>query len=377
MTVDQPEYQGTYSGNRITLSKIELPNKHIVNGNEFPYALAFNHSGELLDDKVEFLKELGSNGTVEKLLAKHGAVLFRGAGSGSPETFSKLVSSVETARGLKPYEQIGLAGKRNLRAENVFTANEGPKTKRFYQHNEYSRFTIFPSNIHFFCQDAPKVGGDTPIAHSIEFFQRLQELYPEIIEKLSQKKLKSSQFYPSREGKISFKGNEFYWQDKDGFGHLIKEGDSEEEKRRKAEIMVRKLTSDFEWAEDGGLLVHQYVPFIRIHPESQLPTFFNTLVGRYGAKKDAGATEFPHVGTDGGYYAPLVYEDGEEIDKDLLEKVLQVSIDLEYNHEWQEGDLLLVDNIQVSHGRQPWSEGERVILVSMWDNDVIPEVYKA
>lgn len=32
----------------------------------------------------------------------------------------------------------------------------------------------------------------------------------------------------------------------------------------------------------------------------------------------------------------------------------------------EEGDLLLVDNFQVSHGREPW-EGERRILVSMWD----------
>ncbi|EGV66792.1 hypothetical protein CANTEDRAFT_112244, partial [Yamadazyma tenuis ATCC 10573] len=238
MTVDQPNYSGIYSGTQITLSQVELPQKHIVYGNEFPYALQFNHPGELLDDKVEFLKDLAAKGTIEELLTKHGAVLFRGAGSGASETFSKLVTGVETSRGLKPFEQIGLAGKRHLRAENVFTANEGPQTKRFYQHNEYSRYTIFPSNIHFFCQKAPMVGGDTPIAHSAEFFQKVQERYPEVIEKLSQKKLKSSQFYPSRQGKISFKGNEFYWQDEDGFGQLIEEGDSEEEKKRKAEIMV-------------------------------------------------------------------------------------------------------------------------------------------
>jgi hypothetical protein len=32
----------------------------------------------------------------------------------------------------------------------------------------------------------------------------------------------------------------------------------------------------------------------------------------------------------------------------------------------EEGDLLLVDNFQVSHGREPW-EGDRKILVSMWE----------
>jgi hypothetical protein len=32
----------------------------------------------------------------------------------------------------------------------------------------------------------------------------------------------------------------------------------------------------------------------------------------------------------------------------------------------ESGDLLLVDNFQVSHGREPW-EGERLVLVSMWE----------
>lgn len=40
----------------------------------------------------------------------------------------------------------------------------------------------------------------------------------------------------------------------------------------------------------------------------------------------------------------------------------------------EEGDLLLCDNFQVSHGREPW-EGERVILVSMWEGPTKIGVY--
>jgi alpha-ketoglutarate-dependent taurine dioxygenase len=33
------------------------------------------------------------------------------------------------------------------------------------------------------------------------------------------------------------------------------------------------------------------------------------------------------------------------------------------------GDLVMVDNYQVQHGRYPWFDGERKIVVAMWDTE--------
>jgi alpha-ketoglutarate-dependent taurine dioxygenase len=57
-----------------------------------------------------------------------------------------------------------------------------------------------------------------------------------------------------------------------------------------------------------------------------------------------------------------------------LDKLIDVVDKEEINVALEEGDLLLVDNFQVSHGREPW-EGERRILVSMWDGASPIEAY--
>jgi hypothetical protein len=41
------------------------------------------------------------------------------------------------------------------------------------------------------------------------------------------------------------------------------------------------------------------------------------------------------------------------------------------------GDLVMVDNYQVQHGRYPWFDGERKIIVSMWDTENPHERIKA
>lgn len=63
---------------------------------------------------------------------------------------------------------------------------------------------------------------------------------------------------------------------------------------------------------------------------------------------------------------PCVYGDETPIPRKYLDKLIDVIDKEEISLVLEEGDLLLVDNFQVSHGREPW-EGDRQILVSMWD----------
>jgi len=63
---------------------------------------------------------------------------------------------------------------------------------------------------------------------------------------------------------------------------------------------------------------------------------------------------------------PCDYGDGTPIPREYLEKLEEIVDQLEINLSLDEGDLLLADNFQVSHGRRPW-KGKRRILVSMWE----------
>lgn len=117
---------------------VTIPGQRTVHSKVFPLALALPDDGSYKkpSEGAEYLQRLGRAGILTQLMRDHGAVLFRGFGSPSAETFSSLVNAAEVSRGSKPFEQIGLAGRRHHLAKEVFTANEGPPDRRFYQHNE-------------------------------------------------------------------------------------------------------------------------------------------------------------------------------------------------------------------------------------------------
>lgn len=126
---------------------VEVPNAQAVYGNALPLGLQLKRGDKAtatpeLDDSFNALRSISESGELGKLLQKHGAILLRGLGDPSADTFSKLVNVIEGSRGSQPYIQIGLAGKRTSVAENVWTANEGPENRRFYQHNEVNQISL-------------------------------------------------------------------------------------------------------------------------------------------------------------------------------------------------------------------------------------------
>jgi hypothetical protein len=63
---------------------------------------------------------------------------------------------------------------------------------------------------------------------------------------------------------------------------------------------------------------------------------------------------------------PCAYGDGTPIPREYLDKLVEIIDEEEVYLRLEDGDFLLVDNFQVSHGRQPWV-GERLVLVSLWE----------
>ncbi|KAK1625371.1 hypothetical protein BDP81DRAFT_355838 [Colletotrichum phormii] len=356
----------------VELETFQVPGARTYFGHALPYGLQVKSNGATshtppVTESAAALRALGESGKLQDLLEKHGAVLIRGAGNASAETFSQLVGAAEKGRGSYPHVQIGLAGKRTPLADNVWTANEGSPSTRFYQHNEYSRYTRFPSNIHFYCVKKATKGGATPIASSANVFEKVQAEIPELVKEIRKRGLGMKMVFraPGNEAKV----NQFNWAGEHSFGQKLTAEDDEATTKQKVERQVRKLTSDFKWNDDGSLELTQHIPGIRRLPSSGRPIWFNGLVGRHGITRDIGALDPPHIGRDGMTYLPSVYGDNTEIPQRLLDKLVDVIDEEEISLVLEEGDLLLVDNFQVSHGREPW-EGDRQILVSMWDTSI-------
>lgn len=163
--------------------------------------------------------------------------------------------------------------------------------------SQYSRYTRFPSNIHFYCvKKAPK-GGATPIAHSANIYEKVAAAIPELIEGVHARGLAMKMVFkaPGQEVQV----NPFNWAGIYSFGQELQDGDDAATTRAKVEKQVRRLTDDFTWQPDNSLEVVQHIPGLRRDPANQRPTWFNGLVGRHGMTRDIGALEPPHVGRDG------------------------------------------------------------------------------
>lgn len=364
----------------LSLKKIELPDKHIVDGEEFPKAFFLDGpENRTLEDSKELVSKLASQGFFQNELNKHGAVLLRGlipAGETTADSFSKLIYAIETPIGSRPYVQIGLAGQRHLQAPNVHSANEGAHDRRFYQHSEYARYPVFPDKIHFYAAQVPPAGcgGETPVGNNREVYEAVAKEIPEFLE-LQEKHggLTISQRYPARGHELQ--SNKFSWAGEDSFGqdltpeereHVFVEGNADDEAlfqkiKPKVEKRARKL-GEFTWENDkigGSLTLVMRTPAIRDDPYLHKPVWFNGLIGRYGHLRDE----------PDGKESIIAFYDGTAIPKEMLDAILALSLRLEYIHEWEAGDILLVDNYRASHGRLGWKAGyTRKILVSMWDN---------
>jgi hypothetical protein len=366
-------------GVKINFDSITLPGARIVHGNVFPLALVLSKEdggSPTVDEAAAAIRDVSERGITTDLLNKSGALLLRGPRDPSASAFSRLVHAAEEGRGHVPYEQLGLAGSRTVHDKEVFSASEAPQHLWIYHHNEYSRYTKFPSNIHFFCNVAAEEGGESPLGHSAEVFDLVSKELPEFIKELEEKGgLMSPDIYraPGKEGKNFI----FTWAGPLAFGGQIEPGDDMATMKKKAEEQVARLTPHFWWRDDDQLEVHQYVPAIRRHPATNKPVFFNSLAGRYGTAYDRGATEPPYLGDDGMAYPPATYADGTPIPNKYLHRIWEITQESAVICKLEEGDLVLVDNYQVTHARAPWSKGSRKVLVSMWDTLDSAEKIKA
>ncbi|KAJ2982083.1 hypothetical protein NUW58_g6523 [Xylaria curta] len=310
-----------------------------------------------LDDVITTVKELQSQDKVlTKLLALHGALLFRGLPIHNADDFSRF----SHAFGYKPHEIIGIVVTRPVLAPNVAPANKAPKEVPIHSHNESPQVPHAPGYIFLYGHKAPSRGGETPMSSSIELFRRVQEEIPEFIAELAEKGLRA---------RITYKNEPQYPGGstlKEAFGKKIVDGDDLATRRSKIEAQIarygRGIHTTWEWLDnDEGIVVSHHLPVIRTQPGTKLPTLFTGLASYYTRKGQVEQS----------------YGDGTPIPNRYLKRLVEITEEIRVLHRWEQGDVLVYDNIIAQHGRQPW-EGEqtdRVVMASLFDGDEVPGAY--
>ncbi|TDZ13776.1 Clavaminate synthase-like protein [Colletotrichum orbiculare MAFF 240422] len=316
-----------------------------------------------LDSAIRTVKSLqAQDGFLTKRLALHGTLLFRGLPIRNADDFSRFAH----AFGYKPHEIIGIVVDRPLLAPNVAPANEAPKEVLIYNHNESPQVPHAPEYIFFYNHRAPKEGGETPISSSLELYHRAKEEIPDFIKELAEKGILSRVTYKFDR---QYTGGSTLMQ---AFGKHFLDGDDEATKRAKIEAQIERYGrgkhTTWEWIEDGVVLTHR-LPAIRTQPGTNLPTLFTGLAA-YWKNSQGGSGARKEV-------TKQLYGDGSPIPEKYLEHLAKITDEIRVLHKWQQGDILVYDNIIAQHGRQPWQgeQSDRVVLASLFDGISVPGAY--
>ncbi|HVR08094.1 MAG TPA: condensation domain-containing protein, partial [Thermoanaerobaculia bacterium] len=279
---------------------------------------------------------------IEDSLLAHGAVLLRGFHL-SVEEFRRFAAVV--APGLVNY--IEGSSPRIRVGEKVYTSTEYPPELTVSMHNELSYAHRWPRKILFFCVTPPQQGGETPIADSREVFNLIA---PEVRERFLAKGVRYVRNLRSGSG-----------------AGLSWESVFETDDRAFVESYCREGKIDFRWQADGGLWTSQVRPAAITHPGTGEWVWFNQVhqfhpsnLGDEGAK----ALLALHREEDLPIFA--TYGDGTPLEDEALAAVRSAYQQATIASPWQEHDVLLLDNMLMAHGRNPFS-GPRRIVVAMGD----------
>ena len=277
--------------------------------------------------------------SVQTALAQSGAVVFRNFGLASDADFDRFIQAFDWPN-FTYAESLSNAVRRN-RTERVFTANEAQPEVSIYLHHEMAQTPIYPSRLFFFCEQPAERGGATPICRSDWLLERLAALAPAFVTDCAAKGVRYSQTMPADDDLASGQGRS--WR-----------GTLSAESKAAAETKLAQLGYAWQWQTDDALSVTTPVlPAVRELADGSR-SFFNQLIAAFFGWQDAR--------NDGR--KAITLGDGGALNIDAMQTAVALAEELTVDLQWQQGDVALVDNYRVMHGRRPF-EGERRVLASL------------
>lgn len=135
--------------------------------------------------------------------------------------------------------------------------------------------------------------------------------------------------------------------------------------RSVVEAYCQKARIICEWKTDGELRTRQVCQATAIHPQTGDPVWFNQAHLFHISNLEPHILEALLIAvSEDELPRNVYYGDGTAIDRTELEVIREVYRSLTIQFPWQQGDVLLLDNMLAAHGRTSFA-GPRKIVVAM------------
>ncbi|MBD1837880.1 non-ribosomal peptide synthetase [Coleofasciculus sp. FACHB-501] len=327
----------------VTLPKGELvKTEYLQAGETFPLVLkpAVNEV-----DIVDWAKN--NQEFIQTKLLQHGGILFRGFNEPLVFVFEQFAQAICP----QLFGEYGDLPREGVSGQ-VYGSTPYPADKAILFHNESSHLHRWPLKIWFFCVKAAQQGGETPIIDCRKVYQLLE---PQLQERFAEKQIMYVRNYTN--------GLDVSWQE------FFRTTD-----KSVVEDYCRKAAIEFEWREDNGLRTRQIRPAISKHPKTGETVFFNQLFLHHVSCLDT-AVRASLLSVFGEENLPrnVYYGDGTTIEDSVIAEIQEIYRQASVSFPWQEGDILMLDNMLAAHSRNPFI-GSRKIVVAMGEMTTDQEI---
>jgi alpha-ketoglutarate-dependent taurine dioxygenase len=279
-----------------------------------------------------------NRGKIDALLAKYGAVLFRGFAIAHASEFRSFCTTV-TDEILESSER---AAPRVEISPRVYTSTEYPPEYPIPLHHENAFAYRWPMKVLFYCDVPASQGGQTPIADDQVFFQLLD---PHVREEFRKKGVMYVRNYGM--------GVDMPWQE-------VFQTDAQAEVNE----YCQRAGMCCEWLSGNRLRTRRISPAIIADPRNGKDLWFNHahlfhVSNVEPALRESLAREFQEWDLPRNAF----FGDGTSMEPAVLDHVRECYRRAAVRFDWQKGDVLLVDNMAIAHGREPFVGPRRILVV--------------
>lgn len=302
---------------------------------------------------------------VRSSLTRSGAIVLRGFDVDDPETFARIATLVG---GPLESQYLGTSPRRDL-APGVRTASELPASYVIPEHSEMSFLPQPPRYLFFWCRQPAAVGGATTLVDGRRVLAKLDR---DLTRSIKQEGLWIRRRHARPVGlhdPLELKR----WPEM--FGTT---------RRDEVVARTRQLGFSARFEDDGSLTLEHKQPAVRWHPESGERVWLNHLLPFHAStparslgsaarnERDPRAAALSLVALAYRHAMPRLHREvasdvrlgnGEPIKDATVEHVQRVIDEEAVHHVWHHGDVVLIDNLLVLHGRRPY-RGPREIAVA-------------